>query len=196
MGSLAGILILVLIAGFVVLRSDPVLLAKLPPFLRTAISSVNLATGVPAPPPAGTVQFGARTKSSGCRVANSLPDRGCTPGAIFPNVTAAQICVPGYAGSVRDVPQSLKDEVYATYGILSHSPGQYEVDHLISLELGGSNDISNLWPEATEPLPGANEKDRIENYLHDQVCSGRISLQQAQQEIATNWVAVYERIPR
>ena len=109
--------------------------------------------------------------------------------------TKANICTSGYASSVRNVPQSEKDQVYAAYGIQHHSAGQYEVDHLVSLELGGSNDISNLWPEAASPKPGFHEKDKVENYLHDQVCSGAISLQEAQVEIATNWLNVYKRMP-
>ncbi len=96
---------------------------------------------------------------------------------------------------MRTVPTSVKDQVYAEYGITHHSPDQYEVDHLVSLELGGSNDISNLWPEGASPKPGFHEKDKVENYLHDQVCSGAISLKEAQIEIATNWLAVYNRMP-
>jgi hypothetical protein len=95
---------------------------------------------------------------------------------------------------VRNVPSSEKDQVYAEYAITHHSTGQYEVDHLVSLELGGSNDIANLWPEAASPKPGFHEKDKVENYLHDQVCSGAISLPEAQKEIATNWLAVYNRM--
>ncbi len=106
------------------------------------------------------------------------------------------ICQPGYARSVRNVPTSEKDQVFAEYGIASHSPGQYEIDHLVSLELGGSNDIANLWPESASPKPGFHEKDKVENYLHSQVCSGAISLQQAQIKIATNWLTVYNQMPQ
>ena len=119
----------------------------------------------------------------------------CTPGDIFPNVTKNDICQPGYARSVRNVPTSEKDQVYAEYGIVSRSAGEYEVDHHVSLELGGSNNIANLWPEAASPKPGFHEKDKVENYMHDQVCSGAIALKQAQIEIATNWLAVYNRMP-
>ena len=97
---------------------------------------------------------------------------------------------------MRNVPDSEKNQDYAEYGITHHTAGQYEVDHLVSLELGGSNDISNLWPEAASSKPGFHEKDKVENYLHDQVCSGALSLQQAQVEIATNWLAVYNQIPK
>ncbi len=141
-------------------------------------------------------QIGQRTKTSGCQVNGPLPDSACTPGAIFPSATKDQVCQSGYAKGVRDVPDSEKNQVYAEYGIASHQPGEYEVDHLISLELGGSNDIANLWPEAAEPRPGYHEKDRVENYLHQQVCSGAISLQEAQREIATNWLDVYNSMPK
>ena len=96
---------------------------------------------------------------------------------------------------MRNVPTSEKNQVYAEYGIASHTPGQYEVDHLVSLELGGSNDISNLWPELASPTPGFHEKDQVENYLHSQVCSGAIALIDAQVEIATNWLGVYNQMP-
>jgi len=133
-----------------------------------------------------------QTKTGNCVATDGIEDKACTPGAIMASATTAQICKSGYAGSVRNVPSSEKDQVYAEYGIATHSPGQYEVDHLISLELGGSNDITNLWPEAANPTPGFHQKDQVENYLHAQVCDGRLSLKQAQQEIATNWLQVYE----
>ena len=141
------------------------------------------------------LKWGQQLKTSGCVANGGLQDQACTPGDIFPDATTSQICQPGYSASVRDVPQSEKNQVYAEYGITSHFSGEYEVDHLVSLELGGSNDISNLWPEAANPKPGFHEKDTVENYLHDQVCSGAMSLQQAQQQIATNWLAVYNQMP-
>jgi 5-methylcytosine-specific restriction endonuclease McrA len=58
------------------------------------------------------------------------------------------LCVPGYTKKVRNVPAEMKREVYEEYGITSHESGDYEVDHLIPLELGGSNSIKNLWPES------------------------------------------------
>jgi hypothetical protein len=142
----------------------------------------------------GTPNFGVQTKTSDCMAHNGLADSACTPGAILATGTKDAICKSGYAKSVRNVPDSEKNQVYAEYGIKRHTPGQYEVDHLVSLELGGSNDISNLWPEAASPKPGFHEKDKVENYLHDQICSGAISLQQAQKEIATNWLAVYNQM--
>jgi excalibur calcium-binding domain-containing protein len=112
------------------------------------------------------------------------PDAHCTPGKTIAGVTAAQVCTPGYSEGVRNVPQSEKNSVYAEYGIRRHSPGSYEVDHLISLELGGSNSIKNLWPEKQ---PGARSKDKLENSLHRQVCDGEISLRTAQRRIVRWW---------
>jgi hypothetical protein len=143
----------------------------------------------------GQPHWGVQTKASGCVAQGGLPDSACTPGALLATGTKDAICQSGYASSVRNVPTSEKDQVYAEYGITHHSPGQYEVDHLVSLELGGSNDISNLWPELASPKPGFHEKDKVENYLHSQVCSEAISLKEAQIEIATNWLGVYNRMP-
>ena len=142
----------------------------------------------------GSHQFGVQTKTSGCQASGGLPDGACTPGAIISTATVSQICTSGYASSVRNVPTSEKNQAYAEYGIASHYAGQYEVDHLVSLELGGSNDIANLWPEAASPTPGFHQKDQVENYLHSQVCSGAIDLAKAQLEIATNWLAVYSQM--
>ena len=142
----------------------------------------------------GDHQFGVQTKTSGCQANGKLPDSACTPGALMDGATVSQICQSGYSSSVRNVPTSEKDAVYAEYGITHHYAGQYEVDHLVSLELGGSNDISNLWPEAASPTPGFHQKDQVENYLHDQVCNGNVPLKTAQIEIATNWMAVYNQM--
>ena len=68
------------------------------------------------------------------------------------------------------------------------------MDHLISLELGGSNSIKNLWPQSYETQPwNAHVKDALENELHDEVCSGRLDLATAQHDIATDWIAAYKK---
>jgi hypothetical protein len=125
-------------------------------------------------------------------VRGPLPDPGCTPGTRYRLVTKARICTPGYAGRVRNVPQSRKDTVYAAYGMSTHFNGHNgEVDHLVSLELGGTNATANLFPEAASPAPGSHEKDRLENRLHELVCSGQVTLRKAQRAIATDWVKAY-----
>jgi hypothetical protein len=87
----------------------------------------------------------------------------------------------GYARTERNVSAVLKRQVYSLYGVRPSTQTRNgkrlrvccEVDHLISLELGGSNDIKNLWPEPYLPRPGARQKDVLENWLHKQVCSGK-----------------------
>ncbi len=98
----------------------------------------------------------------------------------------------GYASSVRDVSDSLKDAVYARYGV-AHVPYQHEIDHLVSLELGGSNAVTNLWTEPYAGRWGARTKDVLENEFHDLVCSGTLRLAYVQQVEARNWVAAYRR---
>ena len=122
-----------------------------------------------------------------------LPDSKMTPGATLP-VTRDDICVPGYTQKVRNVPADVKRQIYTEYGIPSHKPGEYEVDHLISLELGGSNSIKNLWPQSylTQPW-NAHVKDALENELHSEVCSGTLDLAAAQHEISTDWIAAYKK---
>lgn len=115
----------------------------------------------------------------------------CTPGAINPDVTQTNInqtiCVSGYTKTIRpsvSYTDRLKRTQMAAYGF-TDSISSHEEDHLISLELGGApSDPKNLWPE---PHASPNAKDAVEDTLHAAVCDGRISLQDAQQRIATNW---------
>ena len=121
------------------------------------------------------------------------PDPKLTPGDAF-DVTVQDLCVPGYSRKVRNVPAEMKREVYREYGITSHESGDYEVDHLIPLELGGSNSIKNLWPESHRTTPwSAQVKDRLEGKLHELVCSGQLDLKAAQQAIASNWIEAYKK---
>jgi hypothetical protein len=124
--------------------------------------------------------------------ADHLPNPSLTPGDTL-EVTFKDLCTPGYTQKVRNVPDSVKTQVYQEYGITSHKPGQYEVDHLISLELGGSNSIKNLWPESYTGDWNAHIKDKLENQLHNLVCNKKIDLKTAQQDIATDWIAAYKQ---
>lgn len=108
--------------------------------------------------------------------------------------------MPQYQDTVAQAIEDLMDPDTGkldTSRCVKHSANRacYEEDHLISLELGGNpTDPKNLWPEPYAPVPGPRQKDKVENYLHDQVCSGAMTLQKAQQTIVSDWYAVYLRI--
>lgn len=144
-----------------------------------------------------SVGFGRVTRTSGCHVRGPLPDPRCTPGARFAAATRATICRRGYTRSVRNVSRATKDAVYQAYGIGRHFDGQNgEVDHLVALELGGSNAVANLFPEAASPRPGSHEKDQVENALNALMCRGLVPLRVAQRMIAENWVAAADWVKR
>lgn len=150
-----------------------------------------------------TVDFGIQLSPCGFGVVNgwpSLPDRRCTPGTVDPKVTQdtihSTICVTGYTSTVRPSSSVTEREkivamrAYAATG----STGDYEYDHLVSLELGGSPNVAaNLFPEPYGGPYGARVKDRLENRLHDLVCSGSISLATAQYQEATDWISAYRQ---
>jgi hypothetical protein len=124
-----------------------------------------------------------------------LPDPACTPGSYDPSITAAILCSPSYrTGPYR--PSSSETtrfkyrQAYPAYGLPATAPA--ELDHLISLQLGGSNDATNLWPE---PPPSPNPKDATEGRLHAWICAKGIPaaqaqgrLESAQQAIASSWI--------
>lgn len=124
-----------------------------------------------------------------------VPDPALTPGVVDPAVTqattATTICVAGYTAGGRHVSGATKKAVFAEYGVDRRSQ-HFEIDHLISLELGGANDIHNLWPQSydTEPL-NAHTKDALEDHLHALVCSGQVPLADAQAAIVADWRTAY-----
>ena len=128
-----------------------------------------------------------------CAANGSLPDATCTPGATMP-ITTHALCTTS-TKERRAVPQSVHRQVFLDYGLAyPQARGAYEVDHLIPLELGGSNDIANLWPEAAMPEPGFHTKDRVENWAHREVCAGRMPLADAQRQIASDWTVLLHRM--
>ena len=145
-----------------------------------------------------TVLLKRRTKTSGCKL-GANPDRRCSPGAYYSGLTQDVLCSPSFrTGTIRNVPQSEKYAVEREYGLKAKLYGHtLEIDHIVSLELGGSNDIANLYPEEAKfsnGAPGFGAKDKLENKLHDLVCSGAMSLRAAQRGIASNWERLYKKV--
>lgn len=120
------------------------------------------------------------------------PNPSFTPGEILTTQTDT-VCQPGYSRAVRHTSGRLKAFVYEEYGI-NRKEGHYEVDHLIPLSLGGADSVKNLWPESYDTEPwNAAVKDKLEDFLHREVCAGRIPLAEAQREIAHDWISTYQR---
>ena len=126
-----------------------------------------------------------------------LPDPRCTPGSIDPDVTQADIrstiCKKGWTATVRPPEAQTErfkyDVAYPHYG--TPAGERTELDHLVPLELGGSNDATNLWPEYP---PSPNPKDKVEDALNHAVCDGRVSLARAQAAIASDWITAEKRL--
>lgn len=131
------------------------------------------------------------------------PNPRITPGALNAAVDQANIretiCVRGYSKSIRppeEYTERLKHRGIRQYGYTDRRVRDYEEDHLISLELGGSpTNPHNLWPEPHHVIGGwgSYAKDHLENKLHTLVCRGRVPLAQAQRDISSDWIAAYKR---
>ena len=126
------------------------------------------------------------------------------PGAINPNVTQSNInqtiCLSGWTKTIRP-PVSTTNKIKASLMKSKHLAGKmsdYELDHDISLQLGGAPiDPNNLWMQPYAGPGGARLKDAVETTLNSEVCSGKITLDHAQKVISTNWVDAYNvRYPK
>ncbi len=130
----------------------------------------------------------------------SIPNNVFTPGSIL-TTDVNVICVPNYSKSVRDVSGKMKNKIYGLYDIPKNERGTVEgrltskIDHLIPLSIGGSNDITNLWPHYYNPDDGYGvlAKNKIENRLHKLVCNGEISVEEAQSCIVDDWRECYHK---
>jgi hypothetical protein len=158
------------------------------------------ASAAPSPPASApalgrTVALARRTRTRECRV-GALPDRRCSPGAYYSRLTTAILCADGFStGRIRNVPDAEKHAVEVEYGLAPRAYGRtLEIDHIVPLELGGSNSIANLFPERAAGGAGYHGKDRLENKLHALVCTGEVALRTAQRQIAADWLRLYTRV--
>lgn len=130
----------------------------------------------------------------------SIPDPACTPGAVNPTVTVTVLRDQAFrTACVRQqvTTEQQKAQTYRWYAIphpANNNAGSQscELDHLVSLELGGADTLDNIWPQCGPPgVPLVQrhfkQKDMVENYLAWRVRRGEMDLRQAQKGIATNW---------
>ena len=156
---------------------------------------------------ASTVVLAAALSTTNNQVSTDwiLPNSKVTPGSINPDVTQANIqstiCTSGFTATIRpsvSYTNKIKQQEISVGGayysesvVFGNDLGNYELDHLISLELGGNpTDVKNLW---MQPYDGnnAHKKDALETTLKRLVCAGNITLRNAQKAIAKNWVKAY-----
>jgi hypothetical protein len=139
------------------------------------------------------------------------PDPELTPGLIRPQFGAVSppsisgtvgqrrlVCDTQWGKDARHVTVAMKKQIAAAYHVAWSRRAEYEFDHLVPRELGGADDIKNIWPQP-RAIAGparfwnAHRKDVLENKLHRLVCSGRLSLAEAQGAIAADWISTYNR---
>jgi hypothetical protein len=126
-----------------------------------------------------------------------LPDPHCTPGAIR-TTDPKQICDSTFrTAPFRHTTHGTKVAVCKEYGVKDCPHDSIlEIDHLVPLELGGLDDIKDLWPQpATPAVSGFHVKDVLENYLRHAVCIDKsMKLADAQACIMSNWWACYQKV--
>jgi hypothetical protein len=122
----------------------------------------------------------------------ALPVALLTPGATW-SVTVGELCAPG-GRQQRPVSEAIRAEVLRGYG-MQHVPArEYELDYLITPELGGAPAVPNLWPQRyASRVWNAHVKDQLERLLPGLVCDGSIPLETAQREIAADWITAYKK---
>ena len=116
--------------------------------------------------------------------------------AYYSALTNSRICASDFRKDpIRDVSTSKNHAVEIEYGMEAKLYAKtLEIDHIVSLELGGSNDIANLFPEQRDINPGYKVKDKLENKLHDLVCDGSVSSGPPSVGIASDWQALYKSV--
>jgi hypothetical protein len=121
-----------------------------------------------------------------------VPDRHLTPG-VFRPVSINEVCTATYSDDADVVPASVKERVFQEYGMAPQSRN-YELDYLISPQLGGTDDVGNLWPEpASASVWNVRDKDALENRLHQLVCQNKVTLSTAQHDLAIDWISAYKK---
>jgi len=123
-----------------------------------------------------------------------IPDPTLTPGAVRTTDVGA-ICSTPTSG-LRHWSRERDDRILAEYGLPTGPHGDYELDHLIPLCLGGADSEANIWPQPHRPLEPAwnsERKDELEARLCQLACAGALDVREAQREISEDWISSYQR---
>lgn len=136
-----------------------------------------------------------------------MPNPLLSPGEI--RTTDSVVICEQHTSEVRKTTSAMKKQVYAEYDVEPHVgictdvirktkagtlvKESCEVDHIIPLELGGADTVNNLWPQPYNPDSGlgAHAKDRVEDFLHQEVCTKQLGVVEAQREMVVEWEQIY-----
>jgi hypothetical protein len=131
----------------------------------------------------------------------SLPDMTLSPGDVRTTDTAVVCDKSQSTKSIRNVSGSTRQRIFTVYGLANkrdkwcNTEQGCEVDHIVPLELGGSNRDINLFVQAYSGIVwNAHVKDKLENEVHKRVCAGRLDLVESQKRMSTDWIAFYKDI--
>jgi hypothetical protein len=145
-----------------------VLLVRAVPFVRQPVSSSSVAE------------------------TDARPIASLTPGAVW-TVNATELC-DGELREQREVSAAIRHDVLRRYRMDRVPPTEYELDYLITPELGGAADARNLWPQRyASRVWNAHVKDQLERLLPQLVCRGEMELAAAQRALADDWIAAYKK---
>jgi len=149
------------------------------------VAAVLLAT-------ASAALFVYRTVEPPVASARAVPDPRLTPGAAR-LVSSSEVCKVSVSDDTQLLPVSLQQQVLQEYGLSKSKARGYELDYLISPQLGGTDDLRNLWPEPASSTWNIQAKDALEDRLHQLVCEGKINLATAQRDLSTDWISAYKK---
>ena len=125
-------------------------------------------------------------------LAGARPRAALTPGEVRP-ISLAEVCRSHDAEVVvRDIPKETQNAVFTAYG-MKPDAARFEVDYLITPDLGGAGSLRNLWPQPYSTTWNARVKDKLEQRLHQMVCNGQMDLPTAQRELAADWIGAYRK---
>ena len=160
--------------------------SRMPPLrAATVLAALLLLTGV-------AIRVSLRENYAVEKI-GAIPNVNLTPGATNP-IGIQDVCSANVSTNDPAVPDPLKREVLRAYGLNDVPANAYEIDYLVTPQLGGTANIRNLWPQPSlNTVWNARVKDALEDRLHYLVCSGQVNLATAQREISQNWVAAYRK---
>ena len=156
------------------------------PNTTTAASAPRLVSAAEDPQNGPCIQT-----SHGCLALN--PD-------VSQETVGQTVCAPGYTKTVRPgsaYTQGIKARLLREAGIDPSRAGEFELDHVMPLALGGHpRKLSNLVLQPWDGPHGARMKDILEARLQRLVCAGQLKLFNAQACIAEDWEACAARYPK